>query len=632
MENAVHSGGVVEEFRLHLEKLNRKFASRPRQEMLRLFLLALEREELVSVGYRESLINSRLLDMPIDDEVRDLIRHAMVWIWKDEEMHAIYIRGAIFKVGNSRLRIQSFLRQAAGGVAGWATSVLQHARWVQAPFSRALAASIAAAGSLFGKVPSDVKRHLRYGSFRDFCRFNIDAEKTARLCWERLVELAKGQPDLGVALIADFKRVVEDEGRHGRIFEILAVALDERDRLAGGETVGALLEKIRAVGEHFLPRSRRRIQKEENPLGAGGKVWVARQAPGDEKLPLFTRFLDDCRLRDAIEGRARFLGKPLERLQAAIKPAFMMGYHREDRSPITDPALLEALAIFLRRLGIPDVAVIEGRNIYDHFYRNRAVRQVAEYFDIRSPHFRIVDASEEQVPHQYSRGMAQYSIARTWRDADFRISFAKLRSHPIELALLSVGNVEWVGARCDEFLFLERQADRITATVMLLDEFPPHFALLDAWDQVPDGLVGVMGCTSPKSPRRFYAGADALAVDMVAARHLSLKHPRESSILRAACHWFGGWPDRIEVDGVDEPIRDWRGPYDTELWALLSLMAFPVYVLGSGRGSLFVPEMDEEAFPLIRRERLFLRLGRRFTRALLGLHHKRHSTAANGER
>ena len=100
----------------------------------------------------------------------------------------------------------------------------------------------------------------------------------------------------------------------------------------------------------------------------------------------------------------------------------------------------------------------------------------------------------------------------------------------------------------------------------------------------------------------------------------------------AACHWFGGWPDRIEVDGVDEPIRDWRGPYDTELWALLSLMAFPVYVLGSGRGSLFVPEMDEEAFPLIRRERLFLRLGRRFTRALLGLHHKRHSTAANGER
>src|SRR5205814_2011459 len=462
MENAVHSGGVVEEFRLHLEKLNRKFASRPRQEMLRLFLLALEREELVSVGYRESLINSRLLDMPIDDEVRDLIRHAMVWIWKDEEMHAIYIRGAIFKVGNSRLRIQSFLRQAAGGVAGWATSVLQHARWVQAPFSRALAASIAAAGSLFGKVPSDVKRHLRYGSFRDFCRFNIDAEKTARLCWERLVELAKGQPDLGVALIADFKRVVEDEGRHGRIFEILAVALDERDRLAGGETVGALLEKIRAVGEHFLPRS--------------------------------------------------------------------------------------------RRLGIPDVAVIEGRNIYDHFYRNRAVRQVAEYFDIRSPHFRIVDASEEQVPHQYSRGMAQYSIARTWRDADFRISFAKLRSHPVEHVHLSLANTEGLGMRCDHFLFAERQAQRESAVMTLLGDFPPHFALIEGYDLAPDGILGVMGSPRPRSPRRLYAGGDALAVDVVAARHLGLRDPRQSSMLRAAFHWFGDPSASIQVIGPDEPI------------------------------------------------------------------------------
>ena len=63
--------------------------------------------------------------------------------------------------------------------------------------------------------------------------------------------------------------------------------------------------------------------------------------------------------------------------------------------------------------------------------------------------------------------MAQYTIAKSWRDADFRISFPKLRSHPIEMALLCVGNIEWVGGRCDEYLFLERQADRATAVMML---------------------------------------------------------------------------------------------------------------------------------------------------------------------
>src|SRR5438445_6527398 len=30
----------------------------------------------------------------------------------------------------------------------------------------------------------------KYGSFREFCVFNVDAEKTARLCWGRLIELA----------------------------------------------------------------------------------------------------------------------------------------------------------------------------------------------------------------------------------------------------------------------------------------------------------------------------------------------------------------------------------------------------------------------------------------------------------
>src|SRR2546430_10415229 len=32
------------------------------------------------------------------------IEHALLWVWKDEEMHTIYIRGAIFKLGNWFLR------------------------------------------------------------------------------------------------------------------------------------------------------------------------------------------------------------------------------------------------------------------------------------------------------------------------------------------------------------------------------------------------------------------------------------------------------------------------------------------------------------------------------------------------
>lgn len=75
--------------------------------------------------------------------------------------------------------------------------------------------------------------------------------------------------------------------------------------------------------------------------------------------------------------------------------------------------------------------------------------------------------------------------------------------------------------------------------MMLLDDFPPHFAILDGYESAADGLMGVMGCTRPPSPRRFYAGADALAVDLVAGRHLGLEHPNQSRILQTACQWFG---------------------------------------------------------------------------------------------
>jgi hypothetical protein len=616
-------GRVYEDFQQTLDELRGRLADDPRREMVQLFLMALEREEIVAVGYRESLMAGRLDAMPLPADAREVIGHALIWIWKDEEIHSIYIRGAILRLGNPLLEAQALATQLAGGVGGWAASALQHTRWRSAPLSRLLAKLVTWAGMLVGKVPADVRQHLRYGPFRDFCRFNIDAEKTAWLCWDRLAELARADTQLEPRVAADFARIARDEQRHGQIFEILADALDERDELVPGETAATLAEKIGRIDPVFLPRSWRRVDRIENPLGSGGRVWCLRGGGPDEKRPLFQRLLEESQLGERLRERAGYLGKRVDEMRVAVKPTFMLGYHKKDRSPLTDPELLHDLGETLHNYGCSDVALVEGRNIYDHFYRNRAVRDVAGYFGIDSPHYRLADAAEEQVPHDYARGMAQYTVSRTWRDADFRISFGKLRSHPIELALLCVGNVEWVGARCDEFLFLERQADRATAVMMLLAEFPPHFALLDGYDQAPDGLVGVMGAPKPKSPRRLYAAADALALDTVAAGHVGVRHPRESSLLESACHWFGGWSEDVEVIGCDEPVKDWRGPYASEWWALLSLLAYPVYVMGSGRGRLFVPEFDEAAFPPIKPEGWWLRLRRRAVRRLLGLRHPR---------
>ena len=623
-------GLIYDQFTEELAAWEKKYVARPREELLGLCLMALEREELVTVGYREELMTKRLASMPLSEPARELISHALIWAWRDEEMHTIYIRGALLKLGSTLLRVKTFGQQFGGMLGGWAGSVRQHVPWGNAPVARAAATAVTWLGALSGKVPEDVRKYLNYGPFRDFCEFNVDAEKTASLCYERMIVLAQQTPELGRELADDFVRVCEDEKRHARIFEILTESLDDQNRLAPGVTDESLATKIAEVGEYFLPRSLRRKIVKHNKIGSGGRVWVFSGEMQEEKCSVFRQLLDLSGLAQKLEERAAKLGKRAEELRVVIKPSFMLGYHTKDRSIITDAELLRELAAFLRERGYSQAVLVESANIYDQFYARRGVPEVAAYFGIGETGLPIVDASKDQVRHTYFRGMAQNTISQTWSEAEFRISFGKMRSHPIEMAYLTIGNLEWMGGRCDEFLFVERQAHRETALMMLLDAFPPDFALLDAYEEASDGLVGIMGCPRPKSPKRLYASEDALALDLVAARHMGVREPNRCIILRAACHWFGDPSARIEVIGTDKPLREWRGPYDTEFSTLLSFLAYPVYVFGSGRGSLFVPEMDEKAFPPLQRETFTRGILRRGLRRLLGLHFSIRSGASSG--
>ena len=72
-------GAVFEQFAAELKAWEAKYAGRPRDELIWLCLVALEREELVSVGYREELMTGRLAAMPLPPAVRELMRHALIW-------------------------------------------------------------------------------------------------------------------------------------------------------------------------------------------------------------------------------------------------------------------------------------------------------------------------------------------------------------------------------------------------------------------------------------------------------------------------------------------------------------------------------------------------------------------------
>src|SRR5687767_3596351 len=101
----------------------------PQKERLALWMMALEREQIVAVAYREDLLKKRLARLDVPEDLRQIIRRALIWAWRDEEMHAVYIRGALFRLDDRLIALHAWLQHFGGAVGGWASSVRHHLSW-----------------------------------------------------------------------------------------------------------------------------------------------------------------------------------------------------------------------------------------------------------------------------------------------------------------------------------------------------------------------------------------------------------------------------------------------------------------------------------------------------------------------
>src|SRR5262249_46010150 len=161
-------------------------------------------------------------------------------------------------------------------------------------------------------------------------------ELTASRCWQRLVELAEKSSSTDPAVVLEFRRMKDDEDRHAVVFGALHGALTDEDRLVAGESAATLAARMAEAGEFFLPPRR----PSQGPVARGGRVFVAHGDPGAEKAAVLDRLLDAFGLEALLQARGRELDRPVTALRVAVKPTFMIGYHRKDRSPITDPVLV----------------------------------------------------------------------------------------------------------------------------------------------------------------------------------------------------------------------------------------------------------------------------------------------------
>jgi hypothetical protein len=249
---------IVYEFQRQLSDWQTQCAGDPQRELVRLYLLALEREENVAVAYDHSVLGPRLAAARVPADVREVMRETFADIWQDEAMHVVYVRRMLLDLGRPGVHARMLVQQLAGMLGGWSVAVRQHRDWSQAPVSRAAATLLVWAGQISGRVPHAVRGHLGRCSLRDFCLYNVHTETTAALCWRRLEELAAEMPELPSDRVVEFRRIADDEERHRLLFGVLAGAFAPDDALRRDVCAASLaveVQRVRAPDAFTRPTS-----------------------------------------------------------------------------------------------------------------------------------------------------------------------------------------------------------------------------------------------------------------------------------------------------------------------------------------------------------------------------------------
>ena len=282
------------------------------------------------------------------------------------------------------------------------------------------------------------------------------------------------------------------------------------------------------------------IKKELDVPGSSGTTTVA-VMKGDDKFKLLDKVLEQTRFFEILDQRFKETGKSRKDFSVVIKPNFMFLHHKKDITTYTDPELVEALINKIAETGFSNITIVEAQSTYGNYYKNREVLKVAEYIGYStSKNYRIVDLTEEMVPYDYGGRLGKHAVGPTWRNADFRISFAKNKTHIFCHYTLTLKNIYGTLPMQDKLKEYHTKREYDWPTIETMKHFPIHFGLIDAIYSA-DGQFGVIVDAKPNHTRTIIGGENVIAVDWVGAKKMGLDpdNPKVGRFLPLAVAAFG---------------------------------------------------------------------------------------------
>ncbi|HSG17553.1 MAG TPA: DUF362 domain-containing protein [Anaerolineae bacterium] len=273
----------------------------------------------------------------------------------------------------------------------------------------------------------------------------------------------------------------------------------------------------------------------------------------NDKTVALQRVLEETDFFELLIQRHSESGKDKEDFLIAIKPNLMMAYSRDDPSTITDPELVEFLVETIVARGFKNVAIVESQNVFGNWFKNRDVLTVSTFFGYSGEGYRIVDLTEEMEPYDYGGRLGKHWVGPTWRDADFRISFAKNKTHVSSYSTLTIKNIYGCLPLQNKFKEYHKIREFDWPTVDSLKHFPCHYGLIDAYWSA-DGLMGLKADYSPRHTKTIIGGESIIAVEWVGAKKMGLD-PHDSRIFQLATMAFG-MPE-VEWVGDKSTYEEW---------------------------------------------------------------------------
>ena len=289
------------------------------------------------------------------------------------------------------------------------------------------------------------------------------------------------------------------------------------------------------------------------------EVVVIESGENRSKFDLLDAALEKAQFVNLLETAMSKSQKSKAKFLIVIKPNLAMFF--KEKVTVTDPELVEYLVDRLHDLGYINVVLGEAQNTFFKWLHNREIPNIAravgyKFTTPKGRKYQVLDLVGDVIPWDFPSeySLSGIPISKVWQEADFRINFAKNKTHEEYFYTLCLKNLLGAVPLDDKHLHYHSRLKVWDVCLELYQQFPVHFNIIDAYVS-NHGNVGSQVLNAIKT-RTIIAGHNAILVDWVGAIKMGID-PYLSPLNRKALKLIG-LPDNYQVIGSLTPYKGWR--------------------------------------------------------------------------